>query len=174
MLHGPASERSPEPVGGRRVRDLWLGWLFVATQFLLLGVLLREVWNGGRAALLWLMIGGVLVAVGAAIAGLGSRRLGRELRTHPAPSDMAVLRTDGAYRFVRHPIYTGVLLLASGFAVVAGTVLAAVTFVALVVLLSLKARFEERLLADRFPGYREYARRTPRFVPRLPGLQRRG
>lgn len=151
-----------------------LGWLFVVLQFLLLGLLLVEILTSGETTALQRSLGALLALGGLAIAGLGSRRLGRELRTHPAPSDMAVLRTDGAFRFVRHPIYTGVLLLATGFAVVAGTVLAAVTFVALVVLLSLKARFEERLLADRFPGYREYARRTPRFVPRLPWLQRRG
>jgi protein-S-isoprenylcysteine O-methyltransferase Ste14 len=33
------------------------------------------------------------------------------------------------------------------------------------VLLTAKARWEERRLAQRFEGYAEYAARTPRFVP---------
>jgi len=149
------------------VTDARLGWLFVTGQFILLGALLVEVGGAEEtSSLRWVL--GVLAAVGGgAIAIMGSRQLGRELRTHPAPSDRAVLRDDGPYRFVRHPIYAGLLLLAVGLVMVAGTVLAAATFLALFALLSFKARFEERLLAERFSGYREYARRTPRFVPRL-------
>jgi protein-S-isoprenylcysteine O-methyltransferase Ste14 len=36
---------------------------------------------------------------------------------------------------------------------------------ALLVLLWLKATFEERRLAERFPGYRAYAAATPRLIP---------
>lgn len=161
-LNGPV----PKSPHGQCATDAWLGWLFVAGQFILLGALVVEVWGAETSSFRWAL--GVLAAAGGgSIAVVGSRQLGRELRTHPAPSSTAVLRVDGPYRFVRHPIYSGLLLLAVGLAVIAGTVLAAVTFLALFAMLSLKARFEERLLAERFPGYREYARRTPRFVPRL-------
>ena len=142
-------------------------------QFALLAVLLTAAWDGATARGLQVS-GGLAVVAGLAIMVAASRRLGRELRTHPAPSSTAVLRVDGAYRFVRHPIYAGLLLMAAGLAAVAGAILAAVAFAALLALLSLKARFEERLLEDRFPGYRDYARRTPRFVPHLPWSRHRG
>ena len=41
-------------------------------------------------------------------------------------------------------------------------------FAALLGLLHVKARYEERLLRSRFVGYEAYAARTPRFVPRWP------
>jgi protein-S-isoprenylcysteine O-methyltransferase Ste14 len=108
------------------------------------------------------------LGLGAVVAG--ALRLGRAASVHPEPTSAAVLRTNGPYRFVRHPIYSGVLLFAAGIAATAGSALAVLAFGALVGLLSVKARFEERLLAQHFAGYAAYARVTPRFVP---GLRRR-
>lgn len=157
----------PEPPAGQRTRDRRLGWLLVAGQFALLGVLVTAVWDSATAPGLR-AAGGFAVVAGLAVAVAASQRLGRELRAHPAPSPTTTLRVDGAYRFVRHPIYAGLLLVAFGLTVAAGSVVAVLASVALFALLSIKARFEERLLAERFSGYPEYARRTPRFVPRLP------
>ncbi len=38
---------------------------------------------------------------------------------------------------------------------------------ALLGLLVRKAAWEEEMLSRRYPGYQEYARRTPRFFPRI-------
>lgn len=164
----PASSDSP------RRKDARIGWLLVTFQIFLLGMLGLELMRArdavsprGAAGL-----GGVIA--GAAVMGLASRRLGRELRAHPAPSSTAVLRVDGPYRVVRHPIYAGLLLFGAGLAAIGFTARAVAAFGALAALLSFKARFEERLLAERFPAYREYARRTPRFVPRLSRPRDRG
>lgn len=146
-------------------RDAIFGWLFVAAQFVLLGLLGFEAWRAVSLPGLR-TVGGLAVLGGAAILSWGSFGLGRELRTHPAPSATALLRVDGAYRFVRHPIYSGLLLLAAGLALSAASVLAVAEWMALLTLLTQKARFEERLLSQRFEGYLEYASRTPRFVPR--------
>lgn len=168
------SKQPPAPPHDLPPRDTRLGWLFVALQFVLLGVLVVEMRAAGQTAPLQRTLGVLAATAGATAMGFASRRLGRELRTHPAPSSTAVLRVDGPYRFVRHPIYAGLLLLAAGLAAIGGTAPAVAAFIALLALLSLKARFEERLLAERFPGYPEYARRTPRFVPRLPRSPHRG
>lgn len=159
--------QSPPPQSRLPANDVWLGWLFVSGQFALLGALLIEVWAARWPAPAQWLLGGLAVVAGGIIAVAASRRLGSELRTHPAPSAAAVLRVEGPYRFVRHPIYSALLLIAAGLTVVANTLLAFVTFGALLTLLTLKARFEERLLAARFPEYGAYARQTPRFVPRL-------
>lgn len=140
--------------------------MLVVAQFALLGALILEV-AGSHTALLARSVGAFAVVGGAAVAVAASMRLGRDLRPHPAPSASAVLRTGGPYRLVRHPIYSGLLLLAAGLALAASTAPAAVEWLALFGLLSFKARFEERLLAQRFPTYPDYARQTPRFVPRM-------
>jgi protein-S-isoprenylcysteine O-methyltransferase Ste14 len=73
---------------------------------------------------------------------------------------MTQLRTGGLYRFVRHPIYSGLLL-----TMASGSGFRLPTLGLLVLLLILKARWEETRLTQRFEGYGNYASRTPRFVP---------
>ncbi len=144
-----------------------LGWALVAGQFALLGGLAFELPHTPDAPA-WLRAAGILAATaGAIVVGLASSRLGSDLRAHPAPSAEATLRTDGPYRLVRHPIYSGLLLFAAGLAAVAGTLLAVGLLALLVTLLALKMRLEERLLVRRFGGYAEYARQTPRLIPRI-------
>ena len=144
------------------------GWVLVVAQLILLAAVVlaptggdwsvpdavRAVGTGGRVL-------GVLVIV------IGALQLGRAASVHPAPTEGAVLRTTGAYRYVRHPIYSGVLLLAAAIAATAGTVVHLVLWAALAGVLTTKARFEERLLAEAFPDYPAYARRTGRFIPPL-------
>jgi protein-S-isoprenylcysteine O-methyltransferase Ste14 len=150
------------------VTDATRGWLLVTAQFGLLAVLVL-----GPSGQVWTVTGplrtagSVLRWAGLAAIVLGVLRLGRGFSVHPVPTAIAVLRTDGLYRVVRHPIYSGVLLLAAGMAATAGSFLAITAFAFLVLVLSAKARFEEGLLAERFPDYAAYARRTPRFVPFL-------
>jgi protein-S-isoprenylcysteine O-methyltransferase Ste14 len=126
----------------------------------------------GRAS--WALPAAVRVGALGAVAGgqllalAGALGLGRQLRPHPQPSAKAVLRTDGVYARVRHPIYTGLLLGAGGVAVLRARrePLLAVAFLAGI--LQLKARYEERLLQARFgAAYDSYAAQVPRFVPKL-------
>jgi protein-S-isoprenylcysteine O-methyltransferase Ste14 len=161
----------PEVGGGsarlRRVGDSLRGWLLVGCQAVLLVALLLvptgEAWPVPGP----MRMAGTIGRIGgfAAIA-VGALQLGRSLRVHPAPAAGAVLRTAGLYRWVRHPIYGGVLLLAVAIAATSGSVVHLVLWAALVAVLTVKAHLEERLLRRRFPGYATYARTTGRFLPR--------
>lgn len=80
----------------------------------------------------------------------------------------AQLRTDGPYAVVRHPLYAGLLVAASGAAVLRRRTEPLVALAALSGVLHLKAAAEERRLEGRFDSaYREYATRTPRLLPLL-------
>jgi len=81
------------------------------------------------------------------------------------PRDGGQLRTDGPYAHVRHPIYTGVLLIVVGITVRSGSGLVLALAAVTVAFFHGKARFEEGLLAERYPEYPCYAARTPRFLP---------
>lgn len=145
----------------------WIGWVLVSVQCSLLGVLAGEALRHLRAlSLLRGVTAATSMLAGLLLAAWGAGALGAALRAHPAPATEATLHTDGPYRWVRHPIYSGVLLAAAGASAAAGTWRALGAFAALVGLLQVKARYEERLLRARFPGYEAYAARTPRFVPR--------
>ena len=75
------------------------------------------------------------------------------------------LATGGPYRLVRHPLYFFEILAAAALVVTGPHLVTAVSFVAFVGMQMVRARFEERLLAQTFPEYADYARRTSRLVP---------
>jgi protein-S-isoprenylcysteine O-methyltransferase Ste14 len=116
----------------------------------------------------WLATAGsTAVVAGAAALVFAALNLGRSLTPLPTPASNSTLRTGGLYRFVRHPIYSGLLVLVFGSTAASGSVVRLTLAAALLVLLVRKARWEEDMLRRRYPGYDDYARRTPRFVPRL-------
>jgi protein-S-isoprenylcysteine O-methyltransferase Ste14 len=73
----------------------------------------------------------------------------------------------GPYRFVRHPMYTSVLLMMAGVLVSTPTLAEAGLYLMLFIVLTLKARREERLWCGHDPRYGEYRRTTKMFVPGL-------
>lgn len=84
------------------------------------------------------------------------------------PSLERHLVTDGIYRIVRHPRYLMFMLLGLGDFLVTGYTMLLASAALAMVLLALAARIEERELVRTFgDSYREYASRTPRFLPRL-------
>ena len=155
-----------EPTADPRRRRT--GWMLVVTQLALLGALIAlPVRADLRLPVPVVVLGVLFVVAGLAVVVLAASSLGRGLTASPLPNAAAQLRTDGAYRWVRHPIYGGILLGAGGVVVASGSVARLVILVALSALLMVKARWEERRLRDRFPGYASYAAVTPRFLPRL-------
>lgn len=96
------------------------------------------------------------------IAGLN---LGKSLTANPVPTDSSTLKTNGLYRFVRHPIYSALILLSVSTVFASQSWLKALTAIALIALLSYKARFEENLLLQRYADYAKYAARVGRLVP---------
>lgn len=77
-------------------------------------------------------------------------------------------RSDsGPYAIVRHPIYSGLLLSLLATAAAKGTVLGIVGFAFLLVGTGLKARMEERWLAQQLgaDAYGDYRRRVPMLLP---------
>jgi protein-S-isoprenylcysteine O-methyltransferase Ste14 len=107
------------------------------------------------------LVGGVIVF------GLGIGTLGGSLSPLPKPLASAELIERGIYRFIRHPIYTGLILAALGGSIYAASPLALLLTLALVVVLDLKARREEIWLREQYAGYAGYAARTKKFIPRV-------
>jgi protein-S-isoprenylcysteine O-methyltransferase Ste14 len=74
----------------------------------------------------------------------------------------------GPYRFVRHPMYTGVLLMILGTAVFAGRISGFAALVIFFFTILQKFQQEEALLMKHFPdAYRQYMSRTKALVPFL-------
>ena len=73
----------------------------------------------------------------------------------------------GPYRLVRHPIYSGLLVMILGTAVLVGHVSGLVAVPICFGGFWIKLRQEEALLTRRLPGYSEYMARTKALVPFL-------
>lgn len=109
--------------------------------------------------------GGLLVALGALMAIAAAMHLGDNLTPLPRPKDNATLIVSGPYRLVRHPIYCGVLLIATGWALFAHGSLTLAYAALLLVFFDLKSRREELWLSERFADYAAYQRRVRKLIP---------
>ncbi len=114
----------------------------------------------------WLAgIGLVLFAVGLLFAFWARIHIGRNWGTPMTQKDEPELVTSGPYRYVRHPIYAGILVAGFGTALALSWLgLAAVALAGVYFLYS--ATVEERFLTEQFPdSYPEYKRSTKMLVP---------
>ena len=83
------------------------------------------------------------------------------------------LATAGVYARLRHPQYLGFILIMLGFLLQWPTLLTALMFPTLVFMYVRLAVSEEREAEQEFgQAWRDYAARTPRFIPRVGGGQR--
>ncbi len=145
-----------------------VAWSFVAVQAALLIAIVATPRGDDWAHAGWLdaVAFGVL-ALGVALGLWSALRLGRGLTPSPLPNGAVDLVTRGPYRWVRHPMYTAVMLIVAGVTIRSGSVVVLAEALALVLLFNVKARWEEHRLAEVFPGYRDHEAVTGRFLPRM-------
>lgn len=112
------------------------------------------------------IIGSVLFVLGAMIAGMGLLHLGGNLTAFPKPKDGDhTLVTNGAYSFVRHPIYSGLVFAAFGWTLWWGTLLGIALSIVLFVWFDMKSRREEKWLVEKYPEYATYQARVKKLIP---------
>jgi protein-S-isoprenylcysteine O-methyltransferase Ste14 len=162
-------------------RRLGAAWTYVILSPLAVGLALamylarRTLLRVDLGTHYWLLVPTVLcLGVGGWIAWHRRKQLtqrmiagGAELSRDPSESK---LLTEGAYAVIRHPRYVEVVLLSAGYAFFANYLASYIAVLLAIPALYVVVLLEERELRDRFgAAYEEYARRVPRFVPRLGG-----
>jgi protein-S-isoprenylcysteine O-methyltransferase Ste14 len=115
-------------------------------------------------------LGWLVAAVGLGVAWWGVRSLGRSLTPGTEPLPGAPLVISGAYAYVRHPIYLGIVLVLAGYTLAwSNWTLALVLGLVALGYFEGKARAEERWLTARYPGYAAYMRHVRRRVLTVSG-----
>jgi protein-S-isoprenylcysteine O-methyltransferase Ste14 len=108
-----------------------------------------------------LFYSGIVIAIWAAIL------LGPNLTPLPKPKPSGEFIQSGLYRFVRHPIYFGVILVCFGWASIEQTLYTLVLAIILLIFFDLKSRQEEIWLTEKFSEYDVYKQNTKKLIPFL-------
>lgn len=139
------------------------GPVLVGAQFLLIALL---IWPFSPAALIW---PAALLAIPAVVLALWTLTCNRpgNFNIRPALKEGAQLITHGPYVWVRHPMYLCVLWFGVAAIVLYASWLKVIFWLALLVVLWLKAAVEEAALVAHFAAYPAYAATVGRFVPRI-------
>lgn len=142
-----------------------LGTVLVALQFVLIASLaamaLPEFLKGHAPAGAW------LAAAAGALLGLWALSCNRpgNFNIRPTPREGGQLVQLGPYHWIRHPMYTAVMACGLACAWAASSFWGWPGLAALVAVLAVKARFEERWMLAGHTEYAAYRSRTWRFLP---------
>jgi len=163
-LTGPAEGMVREEKGDRSFWLILPG--FTAVFFLAPLEHLAGAARAGRAAQ---VLGLGLIGLAAALRIWVRLTLKDQYRGHVQVAAGKPLQTGGPYRYVRHPGYTGYLLMGLGIAAGYGSLLSALAlFYLLLPALFYRMSVEEEMLAEFYgDAYLQYAARTPRLIPWL-------
>lgn len=151
-------------------RRFLLAMTLVSIQFLILGIIgvdcLTRVSNSQHS---YLAMEIVSISLGIVIISSAALVLRPSLRISPIPKSNAPLIASGIYRYVRHPMYLGVILIGFGMAGYANSALAWIMEILLILDLNIKARFEDALLREIHPESVHYQLHVSRLLPCVGG-----
>jgi protein-S-isoprenylcysteine O-methyltransferase Ste14 len=156
--------RVPEPITSqlRHRAPLILAALLLAAPRLVPRVLTRRFLPPNA---FFLVSGAVLLAAGLGFSVWARRHLGRNWSASVVVKEGHTLVRTGPYRYVRHPIYTGILLAILGMVLTIGEWRGPLAMLCVLLSFAVKSRQEEARMRETFPEYREYQRKTKALVP---------
>ena len=138
-----------------------MGYFYTVLQFLLLSFILftPPLLPGSYVAIIVLLI--------AVLIGLWAIYTFRHTRINIFPylPEDAKLVFSGPYKYVRHPMYTAVLLFSLSYFIARPGWIYALYFASLLVVLLLKIRFEEKQLKEYFTSYDHIFFKRYRIIP---------
>jgi protein-S-isoprenylcysteine O-methyltransferase Ste14 len=112
------------------------------------------------------VIGVIICAAGILFAIWSRRYLGSNWSTSPSIKEQHELVMSGPYRFIRHPIYTGILLAQLGSIIATGSPLWLIAFATFFIVYVYRLNLEEKLMARRFSDqYLVYKQRSKKLIP---------
>ena len=149
------------------------GTAWVVGQFVLFVLFVVSVLAGGPVpdvpGIVVAQIVGVVVAVGGAAVSLWAVVYhGSRLSPFPRPVDGQQLIDGGPYRYVRHPMYSGIIAFTLGVGLAYANPATLLSTVAFTVFFMAKTGHEEDHLIELVPGYTQYRSAVPwRLIPFL-------
>ncbi len=147
------------------------GVAWVATQGVLFVFFLISVVVGDSLSdipgVMFIWVAGVFVAVGGAVLTTWSVLLhGSQFSPFPFPVEGMAVIDRGPYRFVRHPMYAGIVFFTLGVGLAYTTPVVLVSSLTFLVFFAAKSAHEEAMMVKYMDGYAAYRSSVPwRIVP---------
>jgi protein-S-isoprenylcysteine O-methyltransferase Ste14 len=143
------------------MRSKWIGYALVAGQLITFFYIFL---TGPWAAQAWFWLAVEIAGGALGIWAILAMRLGNFNVTPEVKAETRLVRR-GPYRWIRHPMYTSLLLIALALVVTDFTWDRALMLVALAAVLVTKLTYEEKLLSQAFADYAAYRQATKRLIP---------
>jgi protein-S-isoprenylcysteine O-methyltransferase Ste14 len=115
----------------------------------------------------WAGFGLTFIVGGLIIRWIAILQLGNSFTVDVAITNAANLKTDGIYETIRHPSYSGILLVVVGFSAIMSSLYSFLVFVPPVFLAIIyRIKIEEKVLLKEFgESYLKYAANTKKLIP---------
>ena len=147
--------------------DKWTRYMLLFFWWLLLVLPILEYSLFSRYLPVITIAGAVLTVFGTILRAWGIWTLGKYFSVHIEIKDNHELIENGPYRFIRHPAYAGNLLQAAGIPLILNAYCSLSISVILIFLFLYRLKLEEKVLIREVKGYRDYAKRTYRLIPKI-------
>lgn len=135
------------------------GWVVaqgIILVFFLISVLAGEPIQDVPGIVAARIMGVLLAVLGAALSAWAALLHGSRLSPFPKPVDGMALIEGGPYRYVRHPMYSGIILFTLGIGLAYANPVTMLSSLAFAVFFMAKTGHEEDMLVASVPGYRDY------------------
>ncbi|KAA3660122.1 MAG: isoprenylcysteine carboxylmethyltransferase family protein [Chloroflexi bacterium] len=145
---------------------------YVIIQFMLFGIVFfaPKSWPGWPAwmppwSIMGIVIGLLLGGVGGLLILAGLMSLGGNLTAVPRPIENGKMVRSGAYKLVRHPIYSGIIIGAVGYALLQNGIFTLGYALILFFFFDIKSRREEQWLCEKYADYPVYQQQVKKLIP---------
>ncbi len=141
--------------------------IFVGIQFFLFVCFIFDFTLSLPIPTLFKIVGLFVAIIGLLIFIIAILQLNKNLSPFPTPKNNAHLIQNGVYKYVRHPIYTGIIAIVFGSSLYFGSIYKMSISILLLLLFYYKSKYEEMLLQNKFSDYSSYKSKTGRFFPNI-------
>jgi len=111
------------------------------------------------------VVTGIFIMLGILIILISILQLNTNISPFPSPRSKTILIKSGMFKYMRHPIYSGIIMCSISYAIYSGSIYKLIIAVILYFLFYFKSIYEERKLCQQFLNYENYKKVTGRFFP---------
>ncbi len=141
--------------------------LLIGAHLLLIQVIFEQSWNItpiliiGRISAIFLFLDGNIKVIKAFLS------LGKSLSPLPEPKAGAKLITERSYKYCRHPLYRGLIIISASLTLYTFSKVYLILLISLSLILIIKAKKEEAKLKIVYSNYTNYQKCTPAIFRKI-------